>query len=56
MRSHNKSYVFVGAFVCAMLVVTVVAIALVTGRTGATDQYTVTFDNVAGLKFGRLYT
>ncbi len=52
MRSHNKSYVFVGVFVCAMLVAAVVAIALVTGRTGATDQYTVTFDNVAGVKFG----
>ncbi|MHA1566338.1 MAG: MlaD family protein [Alphaproteobacteria bacterium] len=52
MRSHSKSYVFVGAFVCAMLVVSVVAIALVTGRTGATDHYIVTFDNVAGVKFG----
>lgn len=52
MRSHNKSYVFIGAFVCAMLAAAVVSLALVTGRTGAIDHYIVTFDNVAGLKFG----
>ncbi len=52
MRSHNKSYVFVGAFVCAMLLAAIASIAVVTGRTGAVDHYLVTFDNVAGLKFG----
>ncbi len=52
MRGHNKSYIFIGAFVCAMLAAAVVSIALVTGRTGAVDRYSVTFDNVAGVKFG----
>jgi phospholipid/cholesterol/gamma-HCH transport system substrate-binding protein len=42
-------YTTVGAFVLAMLVALVVCLALLTGRTGATDTYTTHFDNVLGV-------
>lgn len=52
MRRHNLNYVLVGIFVTAMLAAVVVAVALITGRTGATDPYYVVLDNVADVKFG----
>ncbi len=52
MRRHNLNYVMVGLFVTAMIAAALVAIALITGRTGATDPYLVVLDNVADVKFG----
>ncbi len=52
MRRHNLNYVIVGLFVSAMLAAAIVAIALLTGQTGATDRYFVVLANVADLKFG----
>lgn len=52
MRNHFINYTAVGAFVCAMIVALVVAITLVTGRTGPTDPYVVMLDNVTDIKYG----
>lgn len=52
MRKHNLNYVVIGLFVSAMLVAVVLSVAMVTGRTGPSERYTVVFDNVADLKFG----
>ncbi len=52
MRNHFINYTAVGAFVCAMIVALVVAITLVTGRTGPTDPYVVMLDNVMDIKYG----
>ena len=52
MRSNRVNYVLVGLFVLAMLVGLVIALALLTGRTGATDSYFVVYRNVQGLSFG----
>ena len=52
MRKHSLNYVLVGLFVVAMLAAAVVSVALLSGRTGATDRYFVVLDNVADLKFG----
>jgi phospholipid/cholesterol/gamma-HCH transport system substrate-binding protein len=52
MRDNRINYVMVGSFVLAMIVVLVVVIAVVSGRSGATDTYYADYDNVAGLKHG----
>ena len=52
MRSNTVNYAVVGAFVVAMLIGLIVSIALLTGRTGATDPYHAVYDNVTGVKFG----
>lgn len=52
MRNERRNYVIVGTFVIAMAVALVVWIALMTGRTGATDPYHVVYANVTGLKAG----
>ena len=52
MRNNKISYVIVGGFVLAMAVGLVVSLALLTGRTGATDGYFTVYRNVAGIKFG----
>ncbi len=52
MRSSKINYLIVGLFVCAMIAVFVVSIAMVTGRTGATDNYYTVYDNVTGVKYG----
>ncbi len=44
----------VGGFVALGLVSLIVVLAVLAGRTGATDVYYTTFPNVAGLKFGAL--
>ncbi len=40
MREDTRNYVIVGTFVLAMLVALIVWIALLSGRTGATDPST----------------
>ena len=49
MRSPRVNYVAVGAFVAAMIVVFVGVLAILTGRTGATDPYYTHYDNVMGV-------
>jgi len=52
MKSSKINYLVVGLFVSAMIVVLVVSIAMVTGRTGETDSYYTVYDNVTGVKYG----
>ena len=52
MRNPQVNYIIVGAFIAAMLVATVMSMALVAGRTGATEPYHLVMDNVTDLKFG----
>lgn len=52
MRSSKINYIIVGVFVLAMLAGIVVSVALLTGRTGATDDYFTTYTDATGLKFG----
>ncbi|MEX0695484.1 MAG: MlaD family protein [Rhodospirillales bacterium] len=52
MRTSKINYFIVGLFVITMIVGLVVAIALLTGRTGATDRYHAYYSNVTGVKFG----
>ncbi len=52
MRSDRWNYVVAGGFVLASLVGIVVLLAVLAGRTGATDAYTVRFRNVTGLGRG----
>ena len=52
MRNNKINYMVVGAFVIAMLVGLLGSLAILTGRTGATDDYYTVYDNVTGVKFG----
>ncbi len=52
MRNDKRNYVMVGSFVIAMLILLIVWIAMVSGRTGATDDYYIIYDNVMGLNTG----
>ncbi len=52
MRDDQRNYVIVGAFVIAVTVGLVVWIAVLAGRTGATDDYHAHFANVMGLSSG----
>lgn len=52
MRTPAINYVIVGLFVLAAIVGVVLSLAMLTGRTGATDRYFTIYDNVGGVKFG----
>jgi phospholipid/cholesterol/gamma-HCH transport system substrate-binding protein len=52
MINFRANLVSVGAVVIAALVSLVVAIGLITGRTGRTDAYYTIYPNVSGIKFG----
>lgn len=52
MTSSRTNLVVVGGFVLATIVTLVVALAILAGRTGATDLYWTEYANVTGLKFG----
>jgi phospholipid/cholesterol/gamma-HCH transport system substrate-binding protein len=52
MKSDRINYLVVGSFVIAMLAGLTIAIALLTGRTGATDTYFTSYRDATGLKFG----
>jgi phospholipid/cholesterol/gamma-HCH transport system substrate-binding protein len=52
MYSGRLNYVVVGVFVVAMLAALIVSLAVLMGRTGATDDYYVIYRNVIGVKFG----
>ena len=52
MRSNKTNYFAVGSFVIACVVGAVVAVAMLKGHTGATDNYYAVYKNVTGVKFG----
>jgi phospholipid/cholesterol/gamma-HCH transport system substrate-binding protein len=52
MRNPKINYLLVGGFVIGIVVALVVAVALLAGRTGATDDYYAIYDNVGGVNFG----
>ncbi len=52
MRDERRNALLAGGFVVAMLVALLVWIALLSGRTGATDRYFVTYERVHGLRSG----
>lgn len=52
MRDARRNYLVTGAFVIAMIVALVLWLALLTGRTGATDFYHLYFRSVMGLAQG----
>ncbi len=52
MRNQKVNYLVVGLFVLGMLVALIVSLAVLTGRTGATDTYYTTLGNVTGIKYG----
>jgi phospholipid/cholesterol/gamma-HCH transport system substrate-binding protein len=52
MRSSKINYLIVGLFVMAMIGALVTSVAMLTGRTGAVDDYYTHYANVTGIKFG----
>lgn len=52
MRNDRLNYVLVGAFVLAMVAGLVATVAVLSGRTGATDTYYTRFDDATGIKYG----
>ncbi len=52
MTDDRRNYVMVGSFVLAMVIALVVWLAVLTGRTGATDHYYIHYGNVMGLAAG----
>lgn len=54
MKHENVNYLVVGSFVLAMLTAFIVSLTLITGRDGETENYTVYYDSVAGLKYGTI--
>ncbi len=52
MYSKKANYVLVGCFVLSMTLASFVSIAILAGRTGPTDRYFLTMDNVADIKYG----
>lgn len=52
MKRDNVNYVLVGAVVAAAFVVLLVALAIITGRSGASTSYIAHYRNVTGLHYG----
>ena len=52
MRSSKINYLIVGLFVLAMIGALVTTVAMLTGRTGAVDNYYTYYSNITGIKFG----
>ncbi len=52
MRSSKINYLIVGLFVLAMIGALITTVAMLTGRTGAVDNYYTYYSNVTGVKFG----
>lgn len=52
MNEANRSYIVVGAFVLAMLLVLILWFVVLSGTTASTDRYYILWDNVMGLKDG----
>ncbi|MBT4588900.1 MAG: MCE family protein [Rhodospirillaceae bacterium] len=52
MKNNKANYLIVGTFVLLVIAGVVTSVALLTGRTGATDDYYAVYDNVTGIEFG----
>ncbi len=52
MYSQRTNYVLIGFFVISMVVALIASLALISGRTGASDTYYVVLGNVADIKYG----
>jgi phospholipid/cholesterol/gamma-HCH transport system substrate-binding protein len=52
VKRDNVNYVLVGTAVAAAFVLLLVALAIITGRTGASADYYTHYHNVTGLRFG----
>jgi phospholipid/cholesterol/gamma-HCH transport system substrate-binding protein len=52
VKRDNVNYVLVGLVVVAALAVLLVGLALITGRTGSSVDYSVHYRNVTGLRYG----
>ena len=52
MKRENINYLAVGVFVLTMLALFLVVMYKITGRTGPTDEYYVSYSNVTGIKYG----
>jgi len=52
LKRDTVNYTLVGAVVLAALVLLLVGLALITGRSGATSGYVVRYRNVTGLRYG----
>lgn len=52
MKRDNINYLVVGLFVLGLFALLLVVVFQLTGRGGPRDHYTVTYDNVGGIKFG----
>lgn len=52
MKREQINYIFIGAFVLAMGGIFAFIIALLSGKTGSTDEYYVSFPNVSGIVSG----
>lgn len=52
MKRDNINYLVVGTFVLVVFAMLMVFLYQLTGRGGPSDIYTVTYNNVAGIKFG----
>lgn len=52
MKNDRTNYIVVGSFVIVMLTGIIVTVAMLSGRTGGTDTYYTSYEDVTGLKFG----
>ena len=52
MKRDTINYVVVGAFVISLFCIFLLVLYRITGSTGATDDYYVVYENVAGIKYG----
>jgi phospholipid/cholesterol/gamma-HCH transport system substrate-binding protein len=52
MKNVKLNYLIVGIFTIVVVSGLFVTVSLLTGRTGATDTYYATYDNVSGIRFG----
>lgn len=52
MKNVKLNYLIVGSFTLLVIAGLIVAVALLSGRTGATDDYHALYDNVTGVQFG----
>jgi phospholipid/cholesterol/gamma-HCH transport system substrate-binding protein len=52
MKNVKLNYLIVGIFTIVVLAALFTAVSLLSNRTGATDTYYASYDNVAGIRFG----
>ncbi|MCD6075320.1 MAG: uncharacterized protein K0Q70_2203, partial [Rhodospirillales bacterium] len=52
MKNVKLNYLIVGIFTIAVVTGLFITVSLLTGRTGATDSYYASYDNVSGIRFG----